>query len=227
MFDIDKFLSRRAVLRGGVSLGATMAFFTTGVFAEHLDLTPPLTEGPFYPYGHLPLNPDNDLIVVNDATTPLVGAITQLTGRILDAEGTLLKDATMEIWQCDATGVYLAEGDDRRDKHFKGYGRFTTGSEGAYRFRTIKPVPYTGRPAPHIHVKIERGGQELLTTQLFIAGYAGNKNDGVFRGTGDAFERELVSADFVPIKGSKIGELSANIDIVVGRTPADRHEDKH
>ena len=93
-------------------------------------------------------------------------------------------NATIEIWQCDANEVYLHTGDsaarsDQQDKNFQGFGRFTTGSTGEYYFRTIKPVPYPGRPAPHIHVKVKKGGRELLTTQINIAGHPGNDVDGV------------------------------------------------
>src|SRR3954453_8684167 len=156
----DPSLTRRSLLRGGLSLGA-LALFPPGVFAEQLARTPPLTEGPFYP-DKLPLDRDNDLIIVGDSTTPAVGEVTHLTGRVLDAGGAPGNDALVEIWQCDANGVYLAEGDrPNRDGHFQGYGRFTTGSTGEYRFRTIKPVPYSGRPAPHIHYKIRKNNREL------------------------------------------------------------------
>jgi protocatechuate 3,4-dioxygenase beta subunit len=198
------------------------------LFAEHLAATPRMTEGPFYP-DHLPLDRDNDLILISDATTPAVGQITQLSGRILDSNGSPLKDALIEIWQCDANGVYLNSRDsgrnlDRQDKHFQGYGRFTTGSSGEYRFRTIKPVPYNGRPAPHIHYKVWRGNHELLTSQIFIAGHPGNARDGVFGDVRDPFERELIQADFKPIKDSKLAEFAARHDIVIGRTPADPDE---
>ncbi len=84
------------------------AFFTTrGLFAEQLMLpTPGMTEGPFYP-DKLPLDQDNDLIIIKDSTTPTVGTITHLTGRVLTASGSPVKDATVEIWQCDANAVYL------------------------------------------------------------------------------------------------------------------------
>ena len=85
MMNPDSFVSRRNLLRGGLALGA-LALFTPGVFAEQLDRTPSLTEGPFYPT-HLPLDKDNDLIIVGDSTTPAVGEITHLSGRILDASG--------------------------------------------------------------------------------------------------------------------------------------------
>lgn len=215
-------------------LGAMgLAFFMTkGLFADELSVTPSRTEGPFYP-NKLPLDTDNDLIIVNNGITPAVGEITHLTGRILDAKGDPIRNATIEIWQCDANQVYLHTGDsdskkDQQDKHFQGFGRFTTASTGEYYFRTIKPVPYPGRPAPHIHVKVKTGGREILTTQINIAGHPGNKVDHVVLEGLGAFDRELLEAEFTPIKGSKIGELAANFDIILGRTPdegevAERH----
>ena len=113
----------------------------------------------------------------------------------------------------------------RNDPNFQGFGRFITGSTGEYYFRTIKPVPYAGR-TPHIHVKVKKGGKELLTTQLFINGYPQNKTDMVLGGIRDPLDRELVLVDFKPIKDSKIGELAARFDVVVGLTPAEPGEDR-
>ena len=134
------------------ALGA-MFFTTRGVFADELERTPRLTEGPFYP-DRLPLDTDNDLLIINDKITPAVGEITHLTGRVLDPSGSPVRNATVEIWQCDANQVYLHSGDsssksNQQDKNFQGFGRFTTGSTGEYYFRTIKPVPYPG-PLPLI-----------------------------------------------------------------------------
>jgi protocatechuate 3,4-dioxygenase beta subunit len=223
--DIETMISRRTMLRGGLAFGAALALFTPGAFAEQLERTPALTEGPFYP-DHLPLDQDNDLIIIGNSLTPAVGEITHLSGRVLDAGGSPVKNVEIEIWQCDAKQVYLHSRDSvpkaaQQDKNFQGFGRFAIGSTGEYRFRTIKPVPYPGRPAPHIHFKVKKGGRELLTSQIFIAGFPGNKQDGVYRGAGDAFQRALVSTDFNPLKGSTAGELAARFDIVLGRTPAD------
>jgi protocatechuate 3,4-dioxygenase beta subunit len=226
--DIESIISRRTMLRSGLAFGAALALFTPGVFAEQLERTPSLTEGPFYP-DHLPLDQDNDLIIIGNSLTPAVGEVTHLSGRVLDASGSPIKNVEIEIWQCDAKQVYLHSRDSvpkaaQRDKNFQGFGRFAVGSTGEYRFRTIKPVPYPGRPAPHIHFKVKKSGRELLTSQIFIAGFPGNKNDGVYRGAGDAFQRALVSTDFNPLKGSTAGELAARFDIVVGRTPIDTDE---
>src|SRR5438874_6518156 len=209
----DPILTRRGLLRGSLALGA-LALFTPGVFAEELARTPRLTEGPCYP-DKLPLDTDNDLVIVNNSITPAVGEITHMTGRVLNTSGEPMKDVVVEIWQVDGKGVYLHTADSgrrQRDSNFQGFGRFTTGKAGDYRFRTIKPVPYPGR-TPHIHVKIKKGGRDVLTTQLFIAGHPQNRSDGIFRAIRDPLARELVQVDFTPIRGSSIGELSARFDV--------------
>ena len=211
--------SRRRFIR---QLGLGAALFTVrGAFAEQLARpTAWVEEGPFYP-PKLPLDTDNDLIIVNDAITPALGEITHLSGRLLDAKGDPVRDATIEIWEVDGTGVYLADraNQTKFDANFQGFGRFLTGSTGEYYFRTLKPVRYPGRQAPHIHFKVKMKGHEAWTTQLFIRGYPGNAQDGVFQGIGDARTQETVTTDFTPMKGSDIGELAAKFDIMLGQTP--------
>jgi protocatechuate 3,4-dioxygenase, beta subunit len=213
--------NRRLVLG---ALGAS--FFTTpGLFAEELVKTPKQTEGPFYP-NRLPLDTDNDLLIINDTITPAIGEVTHLTGRILDAKGNPVRNALVEIWQCDGKGVYLHTADsdqkkDQQDKHFQGFGRFLTGSSGEYYFRTIKPVPYPAR-TPHIHFKIKKAGKELLVTQCYVKGHEGNAKDFIYMGIKDPKARESVTIDFTPIKESKIGELAAKFDVVLGVTPEAR-----
>ena len=208
---------RRNFLRR-VSLAA-MFFTVPGAFAEELMRTPRQTEGPFYP-DKLPLDTDNDLIIVNDGITPAIGDVTHLSGRVLDAKGNPIRDALVEIWQVDGKGVYLNTHDTHadRDRNFQGFGRFLTGSSGEYYFRTVKPVPYPGR-TPHIHYKIKRNGKELLTTQCYIKGHPGNEKDGIWKSISDEKARASVTVDFAPIKGSRIGELAARFDVVLGLTP--------
>src|SRR5271168_15998 len=135
MNPIDGVFTRRNLLRGGLALGAS-AFLVRGAYAEELASTPSVTEGPFYP-PKLPLDTDNDLLIINDKITPAVGEITHLTGRVLGPGGSPVRNAVVEIWQCDANQVYLHSADsgsasDRQDKNFQGFGRFTTGSTGEY-----------------------------------------------------------------------------------------------
>jgi protocatechuate 3,4-dioxygenase, beta subunit len=217
-------LTRRQLFMAG-SLGAA-AWLVPGVFAQELARTPAMTEGPFYP-DRLPLDTDNDLVIVGNSTTPAIGEITHLTGRVLTPNGSGMNNLVVEIWQVDGNGVYLHTGSDsgnRRDRNFQGFGRFTTNERGEYRFRTIKPVPYPGR-TPHIHVKVKRGDRTLLTTQLFIAGHAGNARDGIYRGAGGIVERELVTVAFRPVAEARIRECRANFDIVLGVTPDEGRPD--
>jgi protocatechuate 3,4-dioxygenase, beta subunit len=215
----DRIISRRRFVRqAGLAAGL---FTARGLFAEELmRRTAFVEEGPFYPYNKLPLDTDNDLIIVNDSITPAVGEITHLSGRLLDAKGSPVRNATIEIWEVDHTGVYLAARDraSKYDANFQGFGRFLTGSSGEYYFRTIKPVSYPGRRAPHVHFKIKMKRREAWTTQLFIRGFPGNEQDGLWRRIGDAGAQASVSTDFVPIPASRIGELAARFDIVLGVT---------
>ncbi len=154
-----------------------------GAFAEELVRTPRQTEGPFYPV-KLPLDTDNDLLIVNDQITAAVGEVTHLSGRVLDAKGDPLRNVLVEIWQVDNHGAYLHEGSANRDKwdnNFQGFGRFLTGSTGEYYFRTIKPVKYPGR-TPHIHFAIKMKGREKWTTQCYVKGESHNERDGIYTG---------------------------------------------
>ena len=211
--------TRRGFL-GGLALGA-MAFTARGAFAEELVRTPRQTEGPFYP-DKLPLDTDNDLLIVNDSITPAVGEITHLGGKILDANGNPVRNALVEIWQVDHNGAYLhsrSANRQKRDSNFQGFGRFLTGSSGEYYFRTIKPVVYPGRAAPHIHFVVKTKGREKFTTQCYVKGEPGNGRDFVLNEIRDPKARDAVIVDFTPAQGSRIGELAARFNIVLGFTP--------
>ena len=220
-------VSRRGALTrlaSGVLLSLGGITLSQSAFAEELVRTPRQTEGPFYP-DHMPLDTDNDLIVVNDSITPAVGTITHLTGRVLDAHGDPIRNAVVEIWQVDNSGSYLhsrganPDTGGTRDKNFQGFGRFLTGSTGEYYFRTIKPVPYPGR-TPHIHFAIKMKGREKFTTQCYIKGEPRNAKDGVLLDIQDSKERASVIVPFSPVKESRIGEVAARFDVVLGFTPA-------
>ncbi|TWT50811.1 Protocatechuate 3,4-dioxygenase beta chain [Rubripirellula amarantea] len=223
-FNRGRFPDRRQFLNrlGGVSLALSVpAFFERpGLFADELMRTPRQTEGPFYPVD-LPLDTDNDLLIVNDAITPAVGEIVHLSGRVLDTSGAPVRNALVEIWQVDNQGVYLHKGSndfEKLDRNFQSFGRFLTGSTGEYYFRTIKPVPYPGR-TPHIHFAVKKNGKKILTTQCYIKGYEGNERDGIWNRVPQGVARDSVTIGFTPIPDSTIGELAANFRIVLGSTP--------
>src|SRR5258708_2588835 len=88
-------------------LAASAAFFAVpGAFAEALTQTPSVGFGPFYP-DHLPLDTDNDLMLINDSLTPAVGEITYVSGRILGPSGETIRNAIVEIWEADTNGIYI------------------------------------------------------------------------------------------------------------------------
>ncbi len=213
--------SRRHFLRG-TGLSAAALWATPGLFAEELFRTAAMTDGPFYP-DRLPLDTDNDLLVINDAITPAIGQVTYLSGQVMNQSGNPLRNALVEIWQTDHNGAYIhsrSSNAERRDGNFQGYGRFLTDSAGRYFFRTVKPVAYPGR-APHIHFAVSQGSKRVLTTQLLVAGEPLNDGDGLLQRLGDEKAKQSVLTEFEPLADSKVGELTAKWDIVLGVTAAD------
>ncbi len=208
---------RRRALLSSLLIGS-LACGAPAALAQGVMATPAQTEGPFYP-DRLPLDQDNDLTRVNGNKASAAGEITDLTGRILDQNGRPLRGVVIEIWQVDHNGHYIHTRDAGagNDANFQGFGRFETGEDGAYRFRTIKPVPYPGR-TPHIHVKVRKGERGLLTTQLYVQGHPLNDGDGVLRSMRDPQQRASLMVPFLASKEHP-GELTARFDIVLGTTP--------
>ena len=119
----------------------------------------------------------------------------------------------VEIWQCDAFGVYHHPGDRRgpADPNFQGFGHTITDDQGGYRFRTIVPVAYPGR-TPHVQVKARGGGVDVLTTQMYVAGNPENERDGLYRQLGRA--SELVTVALEPDTNAEARR--ATFDIILG-----------
>jgi protocatechuate 3,4-dioxygenase beta subunit len=207
------------------------AFTIPGVFAETLAQTAVTGDGPFYP-DRLPLDTDNDLLIINDGTTPAVGEVTHLTGRLLAENGDPVRNAFIEIWQADSHGSYIhTEGrnDGKIDPNFQGYGRFLTDSQGRYYFRTIKPVPYTllGQfRAPHIHVAVSKAGRRIMATQALVKGHEANARDLITRRIDDPSVIDTLMVEYRPMPGSALGELTATFDIRLGHTAQELEDGK-
>jgi protocatechuate 3,4-dioxygenase beta subunit len=187
------------------------------VRAETLVPTPAQTEGPFYPVA-IPADSDNDLVAVRGAAAPARGVIARIAGRVRDISGRPLAGAQIEIWQCDAQGLYDHPGQSdlaRRDKGFQGFGRSPTAADGSYSFRTIRPVAYVGR-TPHIHFRIIAPDGRRLTTQMYVAGEPGNERDGVLRAIRDERQRRQIIVALSPASGPEPGALAGTFDIVLG-----------
>jgi protocatechuate 3,4-dioxygenase beta subunit len=214
------FATRRHFLRG-MTFGAA-ALAAPGAFAQAV-ATAVTTDGPYYP-DRLPLDTDNDLLILNDRLTPAVGEIAHLTGRLFAENGAPVRNAFIEIWQSDVNGSYIhtqGRNDGKLDANFQGYGRFLTDAEGRYYFRTIKPVPYTLQGqfrAPHIHVAVSKAGKRIMATQALVKGHPANDGDLITRRIQDPRVLETLMVEYRPLPGSTLGELTANFDIRLGRT---------
>jgi protocatechuate 3,4-dioxygenase beta subunit len=202
-------MSRRALL------AAAPALLVPRIVLADAMPTPSATEGPFYPT-EIPADDDNDLVRIEDAVREAGGDILHLEGRVLDPAARPLAGVRIEIWQCDDNGVYLhpgSQGGAARDAAFQGFGHSTSDAAGAFSFRTIVPVPYPGR-TPHIHLKALMDGSEVLTTQLYRAGFAQNESDGLFRRMSRE-EQESVSMTLRPRAGAARPAFDTAVELVL------------
>ena len=207
--------TRRLVLAGGFAAAAA-ASAGGRLLASSFPATPYQGAGPFYPR-ILPLDSDNDLVAVAGRGDAAAGTVSHVMGRVLDLSGKPLGDMTVEIWQCDARGIYhhpRDPGAGAADANFQGYGRTVTDESGRYRFRTIEPVPYPGR-TPHIHFAVSGQGSKGLTTQMYIAGHPMNERDFVLRAIPEGAARESLLVAFEPADDIEPGAKLARFDIVL------------
>jgi protocatechuate 3,4-dioxygenase beta subunit len=171
-------MHRRIFLGAGLALGAAAQ-----VRAAERIVTAQQVEGPFYNYD-LPKVHDTDLVRLLAGDAPAVGQVTHVFGTAQSWSGRPVKDALIEIWQCDANGRYHHPDDHEQrplDVRFQGYGRTMTDASGGFRFRTIRPVAYAigngEMRTPHIHLALSTRGVRRLTTQLYVEGEALNEKD--------------------------------------------------
>jgi protocatechuate 3,4-dioxygenase, beta subunit len=184
-------LNRRQIIIG---VSASIWIPTT-VAQTRLRPTPSQTEGPYYPVAE-PKDADFDLLR-NGSLQYNKGQAAWVEGNVTDLQGAPLKGGFIEIWQCDEAGHYDHPRDgSRMDPSFQGFGRVRLGAEGQFKFRTIKPAPYTGR-TPHIHAKIKLGNKELLTTQFYVESDPNNARDAIWRRL-SPIDQAAVTSAFVP-----------------------------
>jgi protocatechuate 3,4-dioxygenase beta subunit len=121
----------------------------------------------------------------SDIREDRAGVVVELALQVVDHQTSVpIRSALVELWQCDAAGRYSGylESDPRElpniprllleryapsDNSRFLRGAQTTGTDGIVRFTTIYPGPYTPRTR-HMHVKVRRDGDDLLTTELFF-----------------------------------------------------------
>ena len=135
-------------------------------------LTPSQTIGPFY-FGTVTNAYRHDLVAPG-----VVGARIEIALILHDAEGAIVPDGLLEIWQANSHGRYNHPEDRRNlplDAGFEGYGRASTDTQGCARFGTVKPgrVPWPagGLQAAHVNISVfARGVLNRLATRLYFDG---------------------------------------------------------
>ena len=177
--------------------------------------TPWQGEGPFYP-DIIPEDSDNDLVKKGDNSVEAGGKILILNGILVNSDPQPVNQVSIEIWQTDKNGVYLHSGSfarDIMDKQFQGFGRTKTDHKGQFFFRTIVPTEYPGR-TPHIHMKLWREGQNVLTTQLYIHNHSQNEKDFLFQQM-SLTEQRINSMKLIPATDKNSADLCTFIKIVI------------
>lgn len=166
---------------GGNSASHTTAKELTGVNSSIANsiavpsciVSPALTEGPYFVDEKL-----NRADIRTDTSDGSVksGTPFKLNVRVLQANTggcSALTGAVVDIWHCDAVGVYsdaIDRGFNTKGKNFlRGYQ--ITNANGVATFQTIYPGWYSGR-AVHIHFKIRAttsaGKSSEFTSQFFF-----------------------------------------------------------
>ena len=157
-------MKRREFVRTSMMASVAAMPLTRALAAdETLPPTPRDYEGPYYPVGDR--NRTNDLIGGEARQQVLM-----FRGRVVDTDGRPLARALVDVWQADPLGRYKHPSDrtpgDRWDE-FLYWGETFTNVEGNFEFRTYLPGDYGNRPA-HIHFKVWKDRQRLLTSQLYF-----------------------------------------------------------
>lgn len=122
-----------------------------------MDPTPANPTGPAYRFGA----PFRDRIAPPGARgEPLV-----FEGRVHHPDGAPVHDVIVDLWHASSRGLY-----DLFSRRMAFRGRRWVDPDGTFRFHTVVPAGYLWRP-PHLHLKVWRGEDLLLTTQVYLAGH--------------------------------------------------------
>jgi len=193
-------ISRRELLGASatIGIGVTAAACSEASASTH-PVTPPHTEGPFYPIVDQ-ADKDADLTKVEGRDGEALGEVIEVEGQVLDADGKPIPGAVVDIWQANAAGRYDHERDPNPaaiDPNFQGWAIMTTDENGRYKFKSVRPGAYPvsdqwTRP-PHIHFKVSRRGYREITTQMYFEGEPLNDVDHLLNELSDDMRPTLVA----------------------------------
>ena len=145
--------------------------------------------GPFY------VSDAKEMPMWSDIAGDAPGEPAYLSGRVLDVGGKPIAGAVLDVWQTDGEGYYDVQRPGGNEQYAR--GKFATGADGCYGFKTVKPVSYPVptdgpvgkmllgmgrhpyRPA-HVHVIATAPGYDRVATHLFVEGDEYLDSDAVF-----------------------------------------------
>ena len=145
--------------------------------------------GPFY------VSDAKEMPMWSDIAGDAPGEPAYLSGRVLDVGGKPIAGAVLDVWQTDGEGYYDVQRPGGNEQYAR--GKFVTGADGCYGFKTVKPVSYPVptdgpvgkmllgmgrhpyRPA-HVHVIATAPGYDRVATHLFVEGDEYLDSDAVF-----------------------------------------------
>ena len=206
------------ITRRHLVVGAAAVASVSAAKSQNLAATSGQDLGPFYPIIRSP-DHDADLTRLKGRPGTAAGQPIQVIGRVVDIRGNPVKDARVELWQCNAAGRYDHPGDRANpaalDPNFQGFAILATDRDGQFRFRSVKPKDYDtpiGRRTPHIHFAID-GHAERLVTQMYFPGEPLNDIDFLLK---NATPRESVIAESIDRLSSDPQALAFRWTVVLG-----------
>jgi protocatechuate 3,4-dioxygenase beta subunit len=202
----DTATSPSAVASATTTAATTTTTGGTSSTTDACAVSPTETAGPY---------PSKSDVVRGDIREDRQGVPLALTIRVINVSNgcTPLANASVEIWQCDASGNYSEYGTQTAQTYLRGIQ--TTDANGQVNFMTIYPGWYQGR-ATHIHIEVTANGRSVKVTQIAFpesinnAVYAtgiyasrgsnptSNLQDGIFA---DSLSSELVTPSGNPAAG--------------------------
>ena len=206
------------ITRRHFAIGAAAVASASAAKSPALVATAAQDLGPFYPIVR-PADHDADLTRIKGRSGIAVGQPINVIGRIVDLHGNPIRNAQVDIWQCNAAGRYAHPGDRANpsalDPNFQGFARLATNRDGEFKFRSVKPKDYDtpiGRRTPHIHFAID-GHAERLVTQMYFPNEPLNDIDFVLK---NADPKQSVIAEAVERLSGDPQALAFRWTVVLG-----------
>lgn len=191
--------------------------------AGQADVTASTILGPFYVPG-APQREFGESIALVDVGDPLI-----VSGTVRSSDGAPLSDATLDVWQTAANGLYDIQDSNQPQWNLRGV--FWTGPDGRYQFRTVRPVTYaipddgpvgallrnTGRHpwrAAHIHAIVSAPGHAPVTTHIFDRDDPYLESDAVF-GVKRSLAFTFVRHESAQDTSLRVPHFSIDVDFVL------------